>query len=86
MFVPENLRDTTKVELYFGQILESGTIKKVAVYEMKRGKELENGETEYNYELDLSTGGNYGYTFRVVPKNEMLLEQENLDLVKWLEK
>ena len=86
VFIPENLQDTTKVEVYFGQILESGTVKKVAVHEMNRGKTLENGETEYNFELDLTTGGNYGYTFRVVPKNEMLLEQENLDLVKWLEK
>jgi len=84
--VPDNLKDTTKVELFFGQILESGTIKKVAVYEMKQGNKLENGETEYNYELEFTTGGNYGYTFRVVPKNEMLLEQENLNLVKWLEK
>ena len=74
------------VEVYFGQILESGTVKKVAVHEMSKGKTLENGETEYNFELDLTTGGNYGYTFRVVPKNEMLLEQENLNLVKWLEK
>ncbi|MBP3596749.1 MAG: alpha-glucan family phosphorylase [Clostridia bacterium] len=85
-YIPENLRETTKVELYFGQILESGTIKKVSVHEMKKGNLLEDGKTEYTYELNLNSGGNFGYTFRVVPKHEMLLEQENLNLVKWLEK
>ena len=42
----------------------------------------------YSYEatLKLTTGGNFGYTFRVVPKHEMLLDQENLNLVKWIEK
>ena len=33
-----------------------------------------------------TTGGNYGYTFRVIPKNEMLLDPANLDLVKWITK
>ena len=34
--------------------------------------------------LELTTGGNYGYTFRVMPKHEMLLDSENLDLIKWI--
>ena len=49
----------------------------------------ENNDTHiYNYEatINLSTGGNFGYSFRVVPKHEMLLDQENLNLVKWIEK
>ena len=47
-----------------------------------------NGNKEYTYKakLELSTGGNYGYTFRVMPTNEMLLDSENLDLVKWITK
>ena len=45
-------------------------------------------EKTYSYEtkIELKTGGNYGYTFRVMPKNKMLLDSENLNLVKWLEK
>ena len=30
--------------------------------------------------------GNYGYTFRVMPKHEMLLDSANLNLVKWITK
>ena len=42
-------------------------------------------ENKYTYEasLDLKTGGNFGYTFRVMPKHQMLLDPENLNLVKW---
>ena len=36
--------------------------------------------------IDLNSGGNYGYTFRVMPKHEMLLDSGNLDLVKWITK
>ena len=34
--------------------------------------------------IELTTGGDYGYTFRIMPKNEMLLDSENLNLVKWV--
>ena len=40
----------------------------------------------YVAKIDLHSGGNYGYTFRVMPEHEMILRSENLDLVKWLEK
>ena len=39
---------------------------------------------EYETKIELKTGGNYGYTFRVMPKHEMLLESANMDLVKWI--
>ena len=40
----------------------------------------------FTSKIELTTGGNYGYTFRVMPKHEMLLEPANLDLVKWITK
>lgn len=49
----------------------------------------ENAEDKtYSYEatIELKTGGNYGYTFRVMPKHEMLLDPANLNLVKWITK
>ena len=41
----------------------------------------ENKEYEYKATIELVSGGNYGYTFRVMPQNEMLLDSENLNLV-----
>ena len=42
----------------------------------------------YNYEatLDLKSGGNFGYTFRVMPKHKMLIDCENMNLIKWITK
>ena len=40
----------------------------------------------YKAKIELTTGGDYGYTFRVMPKHEMLLDSENLNLVKWIVK
>ena len=44
----------------------------------------ENNEYVFKAKLELTTGGNYGYTFRVVPKHEMLPDPENLNLIKWI--
>ena len=46
----------------------------------------ENGKYTYESTLKLDNGGNFGYTFRVLPKHEMLIEAENMDLIKWIEK
>ena len=76
-----------EVQVYFGQIQQNGTMKSVYVEPMKKVGENIN-EHIYSYEatLKLATGGNFGYTFRVLPKHEMLLDKENLNLIKWLEK
>ena len=65
--------------------MENGTVKNEYIEEMKKVSE-ENGTFEYEANLKLENGGNFGFTFRVMPKHEMLIESENLDLVKWLEK
>ena len=46
----------------------------------------ENKKYTFSAKIELKTGGNYGYTFRVMPKHEMLLEPANLNLVKWISK
>ena len=49
-------------------------------------RDEENKKYYYVAKINLTTGGNYGYSFRVMPQNEMLLDSENMDLVKWIEK
>ena len=75
-----------KVEVYYGKFLEDGTIQDVRIIQMKcDGKDEENKKYHYTAKIDFVSGGNYGYTFRVMPQHEMLLDSENLDLVKWIE-
>ena len=51
-------------------------------------KQVEANDEEkvytYSAKIKLTTGGNFGYTFRVMPKHEMLLDSENMNLVKWM--
>lgn len=76
-----------RVEVYYGKFLENGSVEDVKIIPMKLEK-TEESEKKYYYsaKINLTSGGNYGYTFRVMPENEMILDSENLDLVKWIEK
>ncbi len=79
--------NSIRVEAYYGKILENGTVQDVQIIPMRmEGKEEENRKFYYVSQIKLTTGGNYGYSFRVMPQNEMLLDSENMDLVKWIEK
>ena len=76
-----------RVEVYYGKFLENGAVQEVKVIPMKLDKkEEENKKYYYTAKINLTSGGNYGYTFRVMPEHEMILDSENLDLVKWIEK
>ena len=46
------------------------------------GKDEENKKYEYTTKIELTTGGNYGYTFRVMPKHEMLLRSSKFKFSK----
>ena len=82
--IDENCIET---QVYFGQIQDNGTVKKMYTQSMKKvGEDKEQSLYQYEATIKLTAGGNFGYTFRVVPKHEMLLDQENLNLVKWVEK
>lgn len=83
--LPDISVDNIIVEVYAGRITENGTIENITIVPMELvEKNEENREYTYKARLELTTGGNYGYTFRVMPKHEMLLDSENLDLVKWI--
>ena len=76
--------ENISVQAYTGKITEDGIIEDIKVIEMNLA-EADEAEKEYLFKsrIKLTTGGNYGYTFRVMPKHEMLLDAENLNLVKW---
>ncbi len=85
--LPNIDKDNIEVEVYYGKILDNGVVENVSIIPMTL--ESQNEETKkycYKAKIELTTGGNYGYTFRVMPKHEMLLEPTNLNLVKWITK
>lgn len=80
---PENI----EVQSYCGRILEDGKLENVSITTMELvNSDLENKVYTYETYIEMKTGGNYGYTFRVMPQFDMLLDAENLNLVKWIGK
>ncbi len=85
--LPNLDRQDVKVEVYCGKISDDGRVENITIVPMKFvSEEKEYKRYTYTAKISLASGGNYGYTFRVMPTNEMLLDSENLDLVKWITK
>jgi len=85
--LPNIPKEYIKVECYYGKILDNGIVEDTNIEEMSLVAEDDKNKIySYDAEIQLKTGGNYGYTFRVMPKHEMLSESANLNLVKWITK
>ena len=83
--LPDISVNNISVEVYAGRITDKGTIENITITPMElANKEEDKREYLFKTKLELSTGGNYGYTFRVMPKHPMILDAENLNLVKWI--
>ena len=87
VYLPNISKDSIEAQVYYGQIMENGIVDNIEIIPMKLiGEDEEKKEYEYEATVALTTGGNYGYTFRVMPKHEMLLDSANMNLVKWITK
>ena len=79
--------ENIEAQVYYGKIKENGMVDDISIIPMEL---VDTNEEEHKYtfvaKIELTTGGDYGYTFRVMPKHEMLLESSNLNLVKWITK
>ena len=85
--IPNLTIDDIEVQVYCGKVSDNGIVEDVIITPMKLVEsEEEYKRYHYSAKIQLQTGGNYGYTFRVMPKHEMLLDSENLNLVKWIER
>ena len=74
-----------EVQTYYGRIQENGVVDDISIIPMKLiDKDEEKNEYMYSAKINLVNGGNYGYTFRAMPKHEMILDSANLNLVKWI--
>ncbi len=79
--------ENVTVEAYYGKILDNGVVENVSIIPMQlQEADEEHRKYYFTTKIELTTGGNYGYTFRVMPRHEMLLEPANLNLVKWITK
>ena len=84
--LPENIDcNSIRAEVYYGKILENGIMEQIQTVPMNLiEKYNENRTYKYSAKIELKTGGNYGYTFRVMPQTDMMLNTANLDLIQWV--
>jgi starch phosphorylase len=73
-----------KVELYYGSIGRDNTIIDPSAMEMQLKEKTGNGTYKYNVNMRLLEGGQYGYTFRVLPYHPDLINNFDMGLVKWV--
>ena len=77
--------DNIEAQVYYGKIEDNGVVDDVQIIPMELEEEDEEARTyTYTAKIKLVNGGDYGYTFRVMPKHEMVLDSANLNLVKWI--
>ena len=81
-------RNNILVQAFYGKITENGIVDDIQIKNMDFVSERVNSKNEnvlkYSTKILLKTGGEFGYTFRVIPNNEMILEPMNLNLIKWV--
>ena len=73
-----------KVELYFGNMGKSGALDNTAVEEMEIVEKLDGGTFRYSARITLEEGGEYGYTFRVLPYHPGLIDKFETGLIRWV--
>ncbi|MBE5812694.1 MAG: glycosyltransferase family 1 protein [Clostridiales bacterium] len=75
--------EDVNVEVYVGKITDTGVLCESKIKKMDLVQK--NGDMyEYRSEVLMNNGGNYGFTYRVVPKNSMLASKQDMGLVKWV--
>ena len=85
--LPNIHKENIEAQVYYGRIAENGVVDDITIIPMELEESDEENRTyTYKAKVNLVNGGNYGYTFRVMPKHEMILDSANLNLVKWITK
>lgn len=84
VYLPGNISENNiEMQVYYGKINEKGIMEDINSINMFLDEKKEN-ECVFSAKIALKSGGDYGYTFRAVPKHEMLLNTMDLDLIKWI--
>ena len=76
-------KEDADVELFVAKINKDGEFKKLKAIKMKPTGKTEENYIEYMVKFIPEEGGKLGYTYRVCPKNDMIIEREDIKVVKW---
>ncbi|MGI6777622.1 MAG: alpha-glucan family phosphorylase [Acetivibrionales bacterium] len=72
-----------KVQLYYGAISEGGRIENPVIKDMELTQNTDSNTYSYTASIQILDGGEYGYTFRVIPYHPDLIDPFEMALMKW---
>ncbi len=75
---------SVKVELYHGIIGQNNLIDNAAAEEMKLVEQIDGTTYRFSTDIKLYDGGEYGYTFRVVPYHPEIINKFEMGLIRWV--
>ncbi|HOJ12723.1 MAG TPA: alpha-glucan family phosphorylase [Clostridiales bacterium] len=73
-----------KVEVYYRKLNHSNDIEEPQVKEMKMIEKTGSASWLYTAEIKLDDGGEYSYTFRVIPYHPDLINKFDTGLIRWV--
>lgn len=73
-----------RVELYYGYVGKNNIIENPDISEMKVIEQLDSSIYRYSAKIKLLDGGEYGYTFRVLPYHPELINKFDMGLIRWV--
>jgi starch phosphorylase len=74
---------SVKVQIYYGDVGNDNTIENPHIVDMQLEEKISDNTYKYSANLTLFEGGEYGYTFRVIPNHPDLLNKFDLPLIRW---
>ena len=74
--------DDVVVEIYYGPVTND-QIRTGEAAEMQFIRQLDSHSCLYSVNLSIAESGEYGYTFRVVPKYSELFNKHDIPLIRW---
>jgi len=75
---------SVKVEVYYGALGKNNLIENVKVKEMKLVEKVDTATYRYSADIKFEDGGEYGYTFRVFPYHQDIINKFDMGLIRWV--
>lgn len=72
------------VELYYGKLGENNQVDNPVIKPMTMVEQSSKGTYNYSGNVVIEDGGNYGYTFRVVPSHPDMINKHDMAMIKWV--
>jgi starch phosphorylase len=75
--------DDVDIQIYYGKIENGSTDNRKFVTMTNSPKKTKSNKYFYRGEIECNDTGQFGYTLRILPKNELMINQFELGLIRW---